>query len=71
MRELEAISDPAERFRRAADLIQESRESMEQAGEIRRQAIDEMKRQGMSYEAIGGALGISRQRAYDIHIARP
>lgn len=67
MRELDAISDPAERFRRAGQLIKDSRDAMEQARGVRRQSIAEMRTEGLSYAAIGAKLDISRQRVHRIH----
>jgi hypothetical protein len=68
--ELEAlmrVKDPADRYREADRLIEATRVVAAGAFQAKRTAVGALRNRGLSYAEIGAELGISRQRAFNIH----
>jgi transcriptional regulator with XRE-family HTH domain len=62
-----AISDPAVRARVATELVSKHQEIVTQLARIRRNAISELRAQGLSLAQVGEAIGVTRGRIAQIH----
>lgn len=67
--EVESIEDPASRARAATELLSARQEDVTKLARIRRNAIEQMRRSGLSYSQVGAALGITRGRIAQIRAA--
>jgi hypothetical protein len=65
------ITDPAERARMAGEQVQRHQRLMNEFARLRREAIEEMRSQGLSYAAVAEALGVSRARVAQLRAAGP
>jgi transcriptional regulator with XRE-family HTH domain len=68
--EVEAISDPAARARRATELLNSHQGIVARLARIRRQAIAELRAAGLSYAQVADALGVSRGRIAQLRTQR-
>jgi hypothetical protein len=59
---IKGIADPAERAKRAGELLAAHQGYVNQLAAIRREAIAELRATGLSYAQVGEALGVSRGR---------
>jgi hypothetical protein len=66
LRQLEAIPDAAVRARAAGLVLREWPAERSLAKEIRQQAVDTLRQQGMDFPEIGEAIGTDRSRAWRI-----
>lgn len=69
--EVAGIADPAERARVAGEHVQRHQRLMTEYARVRRDAIDELRSQGLSYAAVAEALGVSRARVAQLRAAGP
>ncbi len=65
--ELLRVEDPLMRARDAGSALEQLSQSMIATAEIRRQAVTELVNRGMSYAAIGQALGVTKSMVAKIH----
>jgi hypothetical protein len=60
--EIASIADPVERARAAGELLAEHQSAVTQLARIRRQAVAELRANGLSYAQVGQQLGLTRGR---------
>jgi hypothetical protein len=60
--EIAEIADPAERARAAGQLLAEHQSAVSQLARVRKQAIAELRANGLSYAQVGKELGLTRGR---------
>lgn len=60
--DVEAIDDPAERARAATELLGSYQRHVTHLARVRRQAVTQLRSQGLSYGQVADALGLSRGR---------
>lgn len=63
---LEAVPDAADRAVAAAKVLREWPQLHAQVREVRQQAVEQLRAQGLSFAEIGALLGVKRQRAEQI-----
>lgn len=62
LRQLQQVSDPVERAKRATALLADYQAGVTEAARIRREAFEELRAQGMSQTEIAQAVGLTRGR---------
>lgn len=60
------MSDPVERFRTASDEMARHYAGLSRAQAARRAALEELRGSGLTMQAIADAVGVTRQRLYEI-----
>jgi hypothetical protein len=66
---VQAMADPAERARRATELMDEHQSAVVELARIRRSAIQELRGMGFTYTKVADALGVSRGRVSQIRMS--
>jgi DNA-directed RNA polymerase specialized sigma24 family protein len=69
--EIRRLADPAERARRATELLAVYQRHSAELGRLRREAIEELHTSGLSYAEVAMAIGISKGRVGQIKQAPP
>lgn len=64
--DLDAIPDPAERARTAGAMLDKVPTLQQAIREVRQGAVQELRRQGMTFAEVGTAIGVTRGRAQQI-----
>ncbi|MGF1653998.1 MAG: hypothetical protein ACFCUP_11870 [Actinomycetales bacterium] len=63
--------DPAERARQATRLLAQYQQRSAELARLRREAVDELQRQGLSYAEVAARIGLSKARVGQIKLQAP
>jgi hypothetical protein len=71
LRQLLQVQNPAERGRRATELMTDYQSGISECARVRREAIDELRKAGMTQAAVAEALGLTRARVSQLAKSGP